>query len=87
MAIYAYLVENDTSFICWDCLRKTHAMLAYQGFPNGGGEADAPQHCDSCGVFLENPLTDEGVQYVLEAIEEGSGSCIAEWAAFYDLNA
>ena len=27
-------------------------------YGNGGGEADTPQHCDACGVFLENPLTD-----------------------------
>jgi hypothetical protein len=26
-------------------------------YPDGGGEADAPQHCDHCGTFLENPLT------------------------------
>ena len=26
----------------------------------GGGEADSPQHCDGCGLFLENPLTNEG---------------------------
>jgi len=26
-------------------------------YPDGGGEADAPQHCGGCGVFLENPLT------------------------------
>ena len=29
-------------------------------YPNGGGEADIPHHCDHCGVFLENPLTPEG---------------------------
>jgi hypothetical protein len=23
---------------------------------DGGGESDCPQHCDTCGVFLENPL-------------------------------
>jgi hypothetical protein len=33
-------------------------------FPNGGGESDAPQHCGACGIFLENPLTPEGEQYV-----------------------
>ncbi len=29
-------------------------------YPNGGGEADSPQHCDSCGEFLENTLTPDG---------------------------
>jgi hypothetical protein len=33
-------------------------------YPNGGGEADSPQHCDHCGVFLENPLTPDGDAYV-----------------------
>jgi hypothetical protein len=35
-------------------------------FGEGGGEADCPQHCASCGVFLENPLTDKGHDYVRE---------------------
>lgn len=33
-------------------------------YDNGGGEADTPQHCDHCGVFLENPLTGDGMLYV-----------------------
>lgn len=37
-------------------------------YPNGGGEADAPQHCDHCGKFLENPLTLEGDQYLREVL-------------------
>ncbi len=37
-------------------------------YPNGGGEADSPQHCDKCMVFLENPLTDEGRRYTQQAI-------------------
>lgn len=44
----------------------------------GGGEADTPQHCDGCGVFLENPLTTEGYRYVNEKLTEhardGSGN-------------
>ena len=36
-------------------------------YPYGGGEADCPQHCDACGIFLENPLTEEGAAYVREA--------------------
>ena len=41
-------------------------------YPNGGGEADCPQHCDACGVFLENPLTGGGESYVREHVEEDS---------------
>lgn len=39
-------------------------------YENGGGEADAPQHCDHCGTFLENPLTPDGVAYVRGAIAD-----------------
>jgi hypothetical protein len=35
-------------------------------YPNGGGEADTPQHCGDCGTFLKNPLTDDGRAYVQE---------------------
>lgn len=34
----------------------------------GGGESDTPNHCDACGVFLENPLTPDGDEYVREQI-------------------
>ena len=51
-------------------------------YPDGGGEADSPQHCDRCGKFLENPLTAEGYKYVREAIREG-GEGVEEWADFY----
>jgi hypothetical protein len=53
-------------------------------YPQGGGEADTPQHCDACSVFLENPLTPDGTAYVLEAVElitpEGKGESWAEFA-------
>ena len=35
-------------------------------FGNGGGEADTPQHCGNCGLFLENPLTEDGEKYVIQ---------------------
>ena len=39
-----------------DCNSSDHCP---QGpYPHGGGEADTPQHCDACGVFLENPPCD-----------------------------
>src|SRR5258708_6258887 len=37
---------------------------------NGGGEADCPQHCDGCHIFLQNPLTADGQQYVRDAVAE-----------------
>lgn len=39
-------------------------------YADGGGEADCPQHCDQCGVFLENPLTPDGDTYVRNAARE-----------------
>lgn len=68
-------------------------------YPDGGGEADSPQHCgarddclnavelDGCykiGVLLENELTVDGRQYVREAICKGRKGEVAElWADFY----
>ncbi len=56
-------------------------------YANGGGEADFPQHCWRCGVFLENPLTEDGEQYVREAIaaaeENGKMDVYGEWKQFY----
>src|SRR5271155_2436152 len=37
-------------------------------YSDGGGESDSPQHCDGCKVFLENPLTGDGEEYVREAV-------------------
>lgn len=54
-------------------------------YADGGGEADCPQHCDMCGVFLENPLTADGVQYVADALADGTGdpAVLATWRDFY----
>lgn len=57
-------------------------------FPDGGGEADSPQHCgagEDClnaltlagtkvGAFLENQLTSEGVDYAREMISNEHSS-------------
>jgi hypothetical protein len=92
----AYIYNAD--IYCDDC---THDIMAGimrgtdtgdssdypQGpFDNGGGEADCPQHCGACGVFLENPLTADGYDYVREALADGTGDSdvLAEWRAFYD---
>ncbi len=54
---------------------------------DGGGEADCPQHCVKCDTFLQNPLTNEGVLYVVEALGSDSEEqeSAQEWAEFYDL--
>ena len=64
-------------------------------YPEGGGEADTPNHCASCQLFLENPLTDDGYRYVLNELagwldgqrRAGDGSSMSEaereWFNFY----
>jgi hypothetical protein len=58
-------------------------------YADGGGEADSPQHCDACGLFLENPLTGDGTRYVneklIEHARDGSGdkSVLSVWAQHY----
>ena len=53
-------------------------------FADGGGEADTPQHCDSCGEFLENPLTGDGVTYVAAALSlPGNQDVLDQWREFY----
>jgi len=61
-------------------------------FPKGPGfdeESDSPQHCAGCHIFLENPLTTHGQEYmqsmVDEALAKGRGEepHIKEWMDFY----
>lgn len=66
-------------------------------YPDGGGEADCPQHCGAgadclnaielsdgtkIGAWLENDLTSEGAEYVRQAVQEG-GEVAALWAKWY----
>lgn len=51
-------------------------------FPKGpysdaGGESDSPEHCAGCHVFLDNSLTDAGVEYVLEHLESEAADLTA----------
>lgn len=86
----AYLYRGV--WLCERCAKEVKAVLSKNDdsdfypvgpFSDGGGEADAPQHCDKCDLFLENPLTDEGIEYVREALADGEGACLAEWEEFY----
>jgi hypothetical protein len=55
-------------------------------YPDGGGEADSPQHCDGCGIFLENPLTKEGEDYVRTTAAQpilAKEVILAQWREFY----
>jgi hypothetical protein len=54
-------------------------------YPDGGGEADSPHHCDHCGEFLENPLTTDGIEYVKDSIKSApSNAASVIWANYYD---
>lgn len=61
-------------------------------YPDGGGESDTPQHCAVCGLFLENPLTSDGLEYVKEFVlrdlREGQtdSNAVEVWAPFYGLH-
>ena len=48
-------------------------------------ESDVPEHCDKCGMFLENALTEDGYAYVGEAIAEAEvlTTTLLEWRDFY----
>jgi hypothetical protein len=58
-------------------------------YADGGGEADGPQHCDGCGLFLRNPLTRDGEDYVRREVAHSpargtsSRAVLDEWAGFY----
>ena len=73
----AYLGEG--ALYCEAC--RTDDM---DGYPDGGGEADSPHHCDACGTFLENPLTPDGEAYVRQQMTAGGRpGVLAEWREFY----
>lgn len=58
-------------------------------YGDGGGEADCPQHCGMCGLFLDNSLTEDGSTYVKQAWEaymndeRGRLSVLLEWRDGY----
>ena len=58
-------------------------------YPDGGGEADCPQHCNSCHCHLENPATGDGANYIRESIldflcsNDGAEGAIETWREFY----
>ena len=58
-------------------------------YPDGGGEADCPQHCDSCNCHLENPATADGANHIRQSIldflcsNDGAEDVIETWRAYY----
>jgi len=75
----AYIYSAD--LYCAECADAIKADLAGSALDNGdsdtypqgpyvdgGGESDTPQHCARCGVYLDAPLTEAGVEYAHEAL-------------------
>jgi len=57
----------------------------YPQGPYEVSEADYPQHCADCGLFLENPLTEDGENYVREyVINAPKNETVKQWIEFYD---
>ena len=62
-------------------------------FPKGPydeDESDSPEHCGICEVFLENPLTEYGFEYVKEMVEgfkkgRGRKEILEQWSKFYNI--
>ena len=100
----AYLFPEGCEFYCEDCARDIASeervenpegksvadLMADSCYSNGGGESDTPQHCAGCGVFLDNPLTGDGAEYVAERIAEhvldplhGARDVLVEWSESY----
>ena len=93
--VFIYQAE----LLCTDCGNRTVERLEQanvfdhgdsDGFPQEEivCESDTPDHCAGCGVFLENPLTPDGVAYVREALRAGTGDSetLATWRAFYQVD-
>ena len=108
MDVYVF----QAALYCEDCGQAIADELAARGvedpgdsdafpqgpYPDGGGEADVPQHCDGAGhclnavrsgehtigAFLENPLTVDGRRYLAEAVaRDGDSEVVRLWAEFY----
>ena len=88
----AYIYNAD--LYCQECAEKIMADLVPaedsneypQGpYPDGGGESDCPNHCASCGEFLDNPLTAEGYAYVEAVIQDqlDKNPTVSQWASAY----
>lgn len=93
----ALLCESCATTAKWTLAPDADSDRYPQGpYANGGGEADCPQHCDHCNLFLENPLTTDGMEYVRESVKRwmaipaeqralGPATALTVWAPFYGI--
>ena len=61
----------------------------YPKGPYSDDSSDTPQNCAECGDYIENPLTEAGVDYVIEAMQEDidrhhTNSVVRDWAGHLD---
>jgi hypothetical protein len=85
------------AFLCSDCTTTIRSMLMNQAcndsdeYPQGPydshtQESDSPCHCDCCQEFLEVGLTDDGREYVKDAIKNAPANPATQiWADYYEL--
>jgi|SRR3954462_10194362 len=77
--------ESHTAIVAQADADDNSDLAPIGPYPNGGGEADSPQHCDHCGIHLQNPLTSEGYNFMQEAAQNPTShsDVIREWIRFY----
>lgn len=73
--------------LCPDCHREEgHAPDDPDAHPIfGDGEADTPTHCLNCEALLAHNLTPDGMEYVRDALTDGTGrpDVLAAWRTAY----
>ena len=81
-------VKKDVKKPDYPCDLEDETTFDSDDYPKGPfdiGESDCPEHCACCGLFLENPLTADGDDYVREYIENSPENPITQlWAEYYD---
>lgn len=59
-------------------------------YDSSEGESDTPDHCGECQLFLERNLTEDGIEYVRDAIRDlalgyGRDEIVKGWSEFYGI--
>ena len=93
-----YIFEAAT--YCEECGNILAAALKEEGREDTGDSGDFPQdcaglddssdspvHCDNCTLLIPTKLTQDGQEYVAQALIDNTGDCdvLEEWAAEFDL--
>ena len=82
LAIKATLPTYHDDGLTWAWEARDSDHTPQGPYSDGGGEADTPQHCGRCRLFLCNPLTSDGEDYV--RVEAVTASVPEEWREHYD---